>query len=194
MTVTYFLACCVFALPIMRKNIRVSHDVCDKTKTSKSTALSFNVVYQLFCSPKFTLCKCVRNLFKIRCNKLCYVLYHGFMVSRFHSCKFSPGSILFPCHFVFYFENLSPFYLFTSNFTNIYCQNIEVLKELETVKQLGNILKTNVSTCKSVGHPFVNQLGRIYLDMVNVYKVLSENISAAVAQHGMFPLFLYLCA
>ena len=52
------------------------------------------------------------------------------------------------------------------------------------MKQLGNILKTNVSTCKSVGHPFVTQLGRIYLDMVNVYKVLSENISTAVAQHG----------
>ncbi|XP_065056951.1 exportin-1-like [Rhopilema esculentum] len=63
-------------------------------------------------------------------------------------------------------------------------KNIEVLKELETVKQLGNILKTNVATCKSVGHPFVNQLGRIYLDVVNVYKVLSENISSAVSQHG----------
>jgi len=63
-------------------------------------------------------------------------------------------------------------------------KNIDVLKELETVKQLGNILKTNVATCKSVGHPFVSQLGRIYLDVVNVYKVLSENISSAVAQHG----------
>ena len=28
------------------------------------------------------------------------------------------------------------------------------------------------------------QLGRIYLDMVNVYKVLSENISSAVAVSG----------
>eukprot|EP00794_Sanderia_malayensis_P020030 gene20030-21993_t len=63
-------------------------------------------------------------------------------------------------------------------------KNIEVLKEIETVKQLANILKTNVSACKSVGHLFINQLGRIYLDMVNVYKVLSENISSAVAQHG----------
>ena len=145
-----------------------------------------------FAPPSLHFAKCVPNLFKIRCNKLSYLQYHGFMVIRFHSCKFYPGSILFPRHFAFHFENLSPSYSFTSNFSNIYHQNIEVLKDLETVKQLGNILKTNVSTCKSVGHPFVNQLGRIYLDMVNVYKVLSENISAAVAQHGMFPLFLYL--
>jgi len=63
-------------------------------------------------------------------------------------------------------------------------KNIEVLRQQETVKQLMNILKTNVSACKSIGHPFVLQLGRIYLDMVNVYKVLSENISSAIAQHG----------
>jgi len=63
-------------------------------------------------------------------------------------------------------------------------KNIGVLSELDTLKQLMNILKTNVSACKSIGHPFVRQLGRIYLDMVNVYKVLSENISSAVAQHG----------
>lgn len=42
----------------------------------------------------------------------------------------------------------------------------------EAVKQLGSILKTNVRACKALGHPFVVQLGRIYLDMLNVYKVL----------------------
>ena len=31
----------------------------------------------------------------------------------------------------------------------------------------------------------VFQLGRIYLDMLNVYKVLSENISTAIALNGM---------
>jgi exportin-1 len=61
---------------------------------------------------------------------------------------------------------------------------VEVLKDHETVKQLSNILKTNVRGCKAIGHPFVVQLGRIYLDMLNVYKVLSENISAAVATAG----------
>ena len=71
-------------------------------------------------------------------------------------------------------------------------KNIDVLRDQETVKQLMNILKTNVSACRSIGHPFVVQLGRIYLDMVNVYKVLSENISSAVAQHGMFLSLLFV--
>ena len=50
-------------------------------------------------------------------------------------------------------------------------KNVEFLKDLQAVKQLGNILKTNVRACKALGHPFVHQLGKIYLDMLNVYKV-----------------------
>ncbi|XP_052767819.1 exportin-1-like [Mya arenaria] len=63
-------------------------------------------------------------------------------------------------------------------------QNVEVLKDGDAVKQLGNILKTNVRACKALGHPYVVQLGRIYLDMLNVYKVMSENISSAIASNG----------
>ena len=59
-----------------------------------------------------------------------------------------------------------------------------MLQDHEAIKQLGHILKTNVRACTAVGHPFVIQLGRIYLDMLNVYKVLSENISSAVALNG----------
>ena len=63
-------------------------------------------------------------------------------------------------------------------------KNVDILKDAEVVKQLANILKTNVRACKSLGHPFVTQLGRIYLDMLNVYKVMSENISAAISHNG----------
>lgn len=63
-------------------------------------------------------------------------------------------------------------------------QNVDVLKDPDVVKQLGNILKTNVRACKSLGHPYMLQLGRIYLDMLNVYKVMSENVSSAVAANG----------
>lgn len=55
---------------------------------------------------------------------------------------------------------------------------------MEAVKQLAGILKTNVRACKALGHPYVTQLGRIYLDVLNVYKVMSENISAAIALNG----------
>lgn len=50
-------------------------------------------------------------------------------------------------------------------------KNVDILKDPDAVKQLGNILKTNYRACKSLGHPYVTQLGRIYLDMLNVYKV-----------------------
>ncbi|KAL0267451.1 UNVERIFIED_CONTAM: hypothetical protein PYX00_009718 [Menopon gallinae] len=63
-------------------------------------------------------------------------------------------------------------------------KNVDILKDMEAVKQLASILKTNVQACKSLGHPYVTQLGRIYLDMLNVYKVMSENISAAIALNG----------
>ncbi|KAG8041867.1 hypothetical protein G9C98_007171, partial [Cotesia typhae] len=63
-------------------------------------------------------------------------------------------------------------------------KNVDILKDPEAVKQLGSILKTNVRACKALGHPYVIQLGRIYLDMLNVYKVMSENISAAIALNG----------
>ena len=63
-------------------------------------------------------------------------------------------------------------------------KNVDILKDPDAVKQLGNILKTNVRACKALGHPFVAQLGRIYLDMLNVYKVMSENITAAIALNG----------
>ncbi|KAM3964188.1 exportin-1 emb [Aphomia sociella] len=63
--------------------------------------------------------------------------------------------------------------------------NVEILKDTEAVKQLVSILKTNVRACRALGHPYVVQLGRIYLDMLNVYKVMSENISQAIALNGV---------
>uniref|UniRef100_A0A915JMD4 Exportin-1 n=2 Tax=Romanomermis culicivorax TaxID=13658 RepID=A0A915JMD4_ROMCU len=62
--------------------------------------------------------------------------------------------------------------------------NVEVLKDPEVVKNMANILKTNVAACRSIGNPFAVQLGRIYMDMLNVYKVISENISNAVTING----------
>ncbi|CAD5118443.1 DgyrCDS7150 [Dimorphilus gyrociliatus] len=62
--------------------------------------------------------------------------------------------------------------------------NVDILRDGDAVKQLGNILKTNVRACKSLGQPFVTQLGRIYLDMLNIYKVMSENISTAIMSNG----------
>ncbi len=53
------------------------------------------------------------------------------------------------------------------------------------MKQIGSILKTNVRACKALGHNYVIQLGCIYLDMLNVYKIMSENISQAIQINGV---------
>ncbi|ODN05594.1 Exportin-1 [Orchesella cincta] len=58
--------------------------------------------------------------------------------------------------------------------------NVSVLKDIDAIKQLASILKTNVRACKALGHPYVVQLGRIYLDMLNVYKVMSDSITQAI--------------
>ncbi|KAJ3088258.1 Karyopherin transporter [Quaeritorhiza haematococci] len=63
-------------------------------------------------------------------------------------------------------------------------QSVDVLNNPENIKILGNVLKTNVSACTSIGHPFIVQLGRIYMDMLGLYKAVSELISANVAQNG----------
>uniref|UniRef100_A0A5S6QV72 Importin N-terminal domain-containing protein n=1 Tax=Trichuris muris TaxID=70415 RepID=A0A5S6QV72_TRIMR len=62
--------------------------------------------------------------------------------------------------------------------------DVEVLTQPEVVKNLINILKSNTAACKSVGNAFICQLGRIYLDLLNVYKATSEKISAAVTLNG----------
>lgn len=64
-------------------------------------------------------------------------------------------------------------------------KNVDFLKNMTAVKQLGSILKTNVAACKALGHAYVIQLGRIYLDMLNVYKITSENIIQAIEVNGV---------
>ncbi|KAM9840764.1 exportin-1-like [Aulostomus maculatus] len=63
-------------------------------------------------------------------------------------------------------------------------KNVDILKEEKTLHQLGGILKINVRACKAIGHVFIVQLGQIYLNMLNVYKYLSETISTVIQNNG----------
>jgi exportin-1 len=63
-------------------------------------------------------------------------------------------------------------------------KNVGSLVEPTTIKEIIKILKCNNRVCHSVGSLFVKQLETFFLDMLNVYKVYSERISAAVAQQG----------
>lgn len=63
-------------------------------------------------------------------------------------------------------------------------QNMDVLSNIENIKILANVLKTNVSACASVGSFYLPQIGRIFLDMLGLYKAVSGIISESVAREG----------
>lgn len=60
----------------------------------------------------------------------------------------------------------------------------DVLKDYETMRQLVNLLKTNVSVAVSVGPVYVLQMKEIFNNMLSVYKAYSQLISEEVATHG----------
>ncbi|KAJ3257200.1 Karyopherin transporter [Boothiomyces macroporosus] len=63
-------------------------------------------------------------------------------------------------------------------------QNVNVLNSPENVKILANILKTNVSACTAVGSPFICQIGRIFMDLLGLYKAVGGLISEAIVEGG----------
>ncbi|KAI3404076.2 CRM1 [Candida oxycetoniae] len=64
-------------------------------------------------------------------------------------------------------------------------QDPTLLTNTETVKIIANIIKTNVAVCEALGPAFYSQLGRLYVDMLSLYKAVSSMISDAVAQDGI---------
>ncbi|KAK4190150.1 CRM1 C terminal-domain-containing protein [Podospora australis] len=63
-------------------------------------------------------------------------------------------------------------------------QNPAILQDAETIKIIGNITKTNVSACSSIGTYFFPQIGRLYNDMLQMYAATSQLISEAVVRDG----------
>eukprot|EP01117_Protostelium_nocturnum_P011324 TRINITY_DN4108_c0_g1_i1.p1 TRINITY_DN4108_c0_g1~~TRINITY_DN4108_c0_g1_i1.p1 ORF type:complete len:1068 (-),score=171.31 TRINITY_DN4108_c0_g1_i1:50-3253(-) len=63
-------------------------------------------------------------------------------------------------------------------------ENVSHLQRDETMRNIANILKTNSRACFSMEHCYISQLGKIYLDMLNVYRAYSGMISTAVSQGG----------
>lgn len=64
-------------------------------------------------------------------------------------------------------------------------QDPELLTNSDNTKIIGNIMKTNVAVCSSLGPGFYTQLGRIYMDMLSLYRAVSQMISDSVQQQGV---------
>mmetsp|Transcript_24446 Transcript_24446/g.36925 ORF Transcript_24446/g.36925 Transcript_24446/m.36925 type:complete len:1073 (-) Transcript_24446:298-3516(-) len=62
--------------------------------------------------------------------------------------------------------------------------NVDSLIDPPAIREIIKILKCNTRVCGSVGSLFTNQLQTFFMDMLNVYKVYSERISAAITQQG----------
>jgi exportin-1 len=58
------------------------------------------------------------------------------------------------------------------------------LQDSEVIKIVGNIMKTNVAACGSIGSYFYPQIGRIYFDMLTMYRASSQLIDEAVQRDG----------
>jgi exportin-1 len=63
--------------------------------------------------------------------------------------------------------------------------NIDVLGNTDNIKILSNVLKTNVAACTSIGSFYLPQIGRVFLDMLGLYKAVSGIISETVAREGL---------
>jgi exportin-1 len=62
--------------------------------------------------------------------------------------------------------------------------NSEVLWDPKTVKQVVMVLKTNNRVAGSLGHGYIVQLSRIYVDMLQVYKMYSGYVSLKIQKEG----------
>ena len=63
-------------------------------------------------------------------------------------------------------------------------QDPNILQNSETIKVIGNIMKTNVAACSSIGSYFYPQIGRIYVDMLTMYRAASQLIDDSVQRDG----------
>jgi exportin-1 len=64
-------------------------------------------------------------------------------------------------------------------------QSVDVLGNADNIKILSNVLKTNVSACTSIGSFYLPQVGRLFLDMLGLYRAVSGIISETVARDGL---------
>lgn len=63
-------------------------------------------------------------------------------------------------------------------------KNAQSLTNNEVVRDLVNLLKTNVCTAKSVGSSFISQISRIFREMLEVYKLYSTIITEEIKRVG----------
>lgn len=62
--------------------------------------------------------------------------------------------------------------------------NIRILYDPDTMKEVSKILRTNVKVCSSVGSGFYAQMQDLFMDLMNVYQAYSAEINSRIQQQG----------
>ena len=63
-------------------------------------------------------------------------------------------------------------------------QDVNNLRQVDVIRKIAHLIKTNTAACQRIGHYFIGQIETLYLEMLNVYRVYSEDISLEVQQEG----------
>jgi exportin-1 len=63
-------------------------------------------------------------------------------------------------------------------------QNVQALMQMDSMRDLSKIIRINIKVCSSAGAIYLHQLSTIFNDLLNVYRLYSEQIIAACAQQG----------
>ena len=63
-------------------------------------------------------------------------------------------------------------------------QNVQALMQMDSIKDLSKILRINIRVCSSSGAIYLHQLSNIFNDVLNVYRLYSEQVISACAQQG----------
>ena len=59
------------------------------------------------------------------------------------------------------------------------------LQEIEVIRTIGFIIKANERVAFALGHSYVTHLWKIFLELLQVYKIYSENISFVIASNNV---------
>lgn len=63
--------------------------------------------------------------------------------------------------------------------------SVDILDSINDLEAISNILKTNTAVCTSTGSSYISQLGRIYLDMLGLYRACGGIINQPPWRAGL---------
>jgi exportin-1 len=68
------------------------------------------------------------------------------------------------------------------------------LQDYEVIRTIGFIIKANERVAFSLGHPYYTHLAKIFLELLQVYKLYSENISYVIANNPSYNVSIFKAA